>query len=195
ATLDLLSAGRAEMVVGRGSSIEAFPLFGYDLNDYDALFAGKLDLLLQVRANEHVTWSGEFRPPLSGQGVYPRPVQDPLPVWLGVGGTPALVRACRCARAAADGRDHRRRPAAVSAAGGSVSRGGSTRRAFVRAIARRRTRARVRGAEYETGCRRICAGLHRGPYKSRSRAWLGARQSSPLRRGSGPAWCADCRRA
>src|SRR5437660_5088602 len=88
ATLDLLSQGRAEMVVGRGSSIEAFPLFGYDLKDYDALFAEKLDLLLHVRANEHVTWSGEFRPPLSGQGVYPRPVQDPLPIWLGVGGTP-----------------------------------------------------------------------------------------------------------
>src|SRR2546426_8712903 len=88
ATLDLISEGRAEMVVGRGSSIEAFPLFGYDLNDYDALFAEKLDLLLNVRANEHVTWSGEFRPPLSGQGVYPRPVQDPLPIWLGVGGTP-----------------------------------------------------------------------------------------------------------
>src|SRR5256885_15856539 len=85
ATLDLLSAGRAEMVVGRGSSIEAFPLFGYDLNDYDALFTEKLDLLLSVRANEHVTWSGEFRPALSGQGVYPRPIQDPLPIWLGVG--------------------------------------------------------------------------------------------------------------
>jgi len=88
ATLDLLSQGRAEMVVGRGSSIEAFPLFGYDLQDYDALFAEKLDLLLIVRANEHVTWSGEFRPRLTGQGVYPRPVQEPLPVWLGVGGTP-----------------------------------------------------------------------------------------------------------
>src|SRR3982075_3936177 len=73
ATLDLLSEGRAEMVVGRGSSIEAFPLFGYDLKDYDALFAEKLDLLLNVRANEHVTWSGEFRPQLTGQGVYPRP--------------------------------------------------------------------------------------------------------------------------
>src|SRR5438046_4045838 len=94
ATLDLLSEGRAEMVVGRGSSIEAFPLFGYDLKDYDALFAEKLDLLLTVRANEHVTWSGEFRPPLTGQGVYPRPVQDPLPIWLGVGGTPeSFVRA------------------------------------------------------------------------------------------------------
>jgi probable LLM family oxidoreductase len=88
ATLDLLSEGRAEMVVGRGSSIEAFPLFGYRLEDYDALFAEKLDLLLKIRDNEHVHWSGRFRPALTGQGVYPRPVQDPLPIWLGVGGTP-----------------------------------------------------------------------------------------------------------
>ena len=88
ATLDLISEGRAEMVVGRGSSIEAFPLFGYDLNDYDALFADKLDLLLNVRAHEHVTWSGRFRAPLTGQGVYPRPVQERLPIWVGVGGTP-----------------------------------------------------------------------------------------------------------
>src|SRR5712671_164422 len=71
ATLDLISQGRAEMVVGRGSSIEAFPLFGFDLQDYDTLFAEKLALLLKVRANEHVTWSGEFRPPLTGQGIYP----------------------------------------------------------------------------------------------------------------------------
>src|SRR5499425_2471269 len=88
ATLDLLSDGRAEMVVGRGSSIEAFPLFGYRLEDYDALFAEKLDLLLKIREEEHVHWSGRFRPALSGQGVYPRPVQNPLPIWLGVGGTP-----------------------------------------------------------------------------------------------------------
>jgi probable LLM family oxidoreductase len=88
ATLDLLSQGRAEMVVGRGSFIDAFPLFGLPLEDYDALFGEKLNLLLKVRANEHVHWSGRFRPALTGQGVYPRPVQNPLPIWLGVGGTP-----------------------------------------------------------------------------------------------------------
>ncbi len=96
ATLDLLSKGRAEMVVGRGSSIEAFPLFGFRLEDYDSLFAEKLDLLLKIRDNEHVTWSGKYRPALTGQGVYPRPVQNPLPIWLGVGGTPqSFVRAGR----------------------------------------------------------------------------------------------------
>ncbi|HEV2671627.1 MAG TPA: LLM class flavin-dependent oxidoreductase [Gemmatimonadales bacterium] len=88
ATLDLLSQGRAEMVVGRGSSIEAFPLFGFSLDDYDALFAEKLDLLLQIRDNERVHWSGKFRPALTGQGIYPRPYQNPLPIWIGVGGTP-----------------------------------------------------------------------------------------------------------
>jgi probable LLM family oxidoreductase len=94
ATLDLLSRGRAEMVVGRGSSIEAFPLFGYSLEDYDSLFEEKLGLLLNIRENEHVHWSGEHRPALTGQGVYPRPLQDPLPIWLGVGGTPeSFVRA------------------------------------------------------------------------------------------------------
>src|SRR5436190_18279284 len=94
ATLDLLSRGRAEMVVGRGSFIEAFPLFGLKLDDYDALFAEKLELLLTIRENEHVHWSGEYRPALTGQGVYPRPLQDPLPIWLGVGGTPeSFVRA------------------------------------------------------------------------------------------------------
>jgi probable LLM family oxidoreductase len=94
ATLDLLSQGRAEMVVGRGSFIEAFPLFGLRLEDYDALFAEKLDLLLKIRDNEHVHWSGKYRAALTGQGVYPRPVQDPLPIWLGVGGTPgSFVRA------------------------------------------------------------------------------------------------------
>jgi alkanesulfonate monooxygenase SsuD/methylene tetrahydromethanopterin reductase-like flavin-dependent oxidoreductase (luciferase family) len=94
ATLDLLTQGRAEMVVGRGSFIEAFPLFGLRLEDYDSLFATKLDLLLKIRDHEHVHWSGKHRPALTGQGVYPRPVQDPLPIWLGVGGTPqSFVRA------------------------------------------------------------------------------------------------------
>jgi len=94
ATLDLLSQGRAEMVVGRGSFVEAFPLFGLRLEDYDSLFAEKLDLLLKIRDNEHVQWSGEHRPALSGQGIYPRPLQDKLPIWIGVGGTPeSFVRA------------------------------------------------------------------------------------------------------
>src|SRR6476646_1059400 len=85
ATIDLLSGGRAEMIVGRGSSIEAFPLFGFQLEDYDALFAAKLDLLLTIREHEHVHWTGKYRAPLTGQGVYPRPMQDSLPIWLGVG--------------------------------------------------------------------------------------------------------------
>jgi probable LLM family oxidoreductase len=94
ATLDLLSSGRAEIVAGRGSFIEAFPLFGLELEDYDSLFAEKLDLLLNIRENTHVHWSGKHRAPLTGQGVYPRPLQNPLPVWLGVGGTPgSFIRA------------------------------------------------------------------------------------------------------
>jgi probable LLM family oxidoreductase len=94
ATLDLLSKGRAEMVVGRGSFIEAFPLFGLRLEYYDSIFEEKLDLLLKIRDNEHVYWSGKYRPALNGQGVYPRPVQEPLPIWVGVGGTPeSFVRA------------------------------------------------------------------------------------------------------
>lgn len=94
ATLDLISKGRAEIVAGRGSFVEAYPLFGLALEDYDSLFAEKLDLLLKLREKTHVRWSGRHRAALTGQGVYPRPVQDPLPVWLGVGGTPqSFVRA------------------------------------------------------------------------------------------------------
>lgn len=91
ATVDLISAGRTEIMVGRGSFIESFPLFGNDLRDYDGLFAEKLDLLLKLRAEERVTWSGSRRPGLEDAGIYPRPVQQPLPVWLAVGGTPASV--------------------------------------------------------------------------------------------------------
>lgn len=94
ATLDLISQGRAEMVVGRGSFTDAFPLFGLNLQDYDELFSEKLDLLLNIQQHEFVTWSGKFRPALNNQPVYPRPLQDPLPIWIGVGGTPeSFVRA------------------------------------------------------------------------------------------------------
>ncbi len=88
ATLDLISRGRAEIVVGRGSFIDAYPLFGYRLEDYDALFAEKLDLLLKIRAQERVTWSGRFRHALHDQPIFPRPLQEKIPIWLGVGGTP-----------------------------------------------------------------------------------------------------------
>src|ERR1700709_2529494 len=94
ATLDLISKGRIDLVVGRGSFTEAFPLFGLDLADYDTLFAEKLDLLPKIRAPAHVTWRGQHRPALTGQGIYPRPAQHPLPIWVGVGGTPeSFVRA------------------------------------------------------------------------------------------------------
>lgn len=94
ATLDLISKGRAEIIVGRGSFVDAYPLFGFSLEDYDSLFSEKLDLLLRIRENTQVTWSGKHRAPLTGQGVYPRPLQSSLPVWLGVGGTPdSFIRA------------------------------------------------------------------------------------------------------
>ncbi|MFQ3344361.1 MAG: LLM class flavin-dependent oxidoreductase [Candidatus Poseidoniales archaeon] len=94
ATLDLISGGRAEMVVGRGSFTESFPLFGLNIQEYDEIFSEKLDLLLSIRDNETINWSGKYRPPLRNQTVYPRPLQNPLPIWLGVGGTPqSFVRA------------------------------------------------------------------------------------------------------
>ncbi|HEX2206964.1 MAG TPA: LLM class flavin-dependent oxidoreductase [Longimicrobium sp.] len=114
ATLDLLSGGRAEIMAGRGSFIESFPLFGYDLEKYDALFEEKLRLLLQLRGEERVTWSGTHRAPLTGQGVYPRPLQNPLPVWIAVGGTPQSV-----VRAGTLGL-----PLAVAIIGGEVARFG-----------------------------------------------------------------------
>jgi probable LLM family oxidoreductase len=94
ATLDLISQGRAEIVAGRGSFIESYPLFGLRLEDYDSLFSEKLELLLAIRENTQVTWSGKYRPALKGEAIYPRPLQNPLPIWVGVGGTPkSFVRA------------------------------------------------------------------------------------------------------
>ncbi|MGD2071417.1 MAG: LLM class flavin-dependent oxidoreductase [Gemmatimonadota bacterium] len=96
ALIDQISGGRAEIMAGRGSFTESFPLFGQDLGDYDELFSEKLDLLLQLRANERVTWAGRHRPSIDGRPVYPRPVQEPLPVWVAVGGSrPSVVRAAR----------------------------------------------------------------------------------------------------
>jgi alkanesulfonate monooxygenase SsuD/methylene tetrahydromethanopterin reductase-like flavin-dependent oxidoreductase (luciferase family) len=86
--LDLISHGRAEIVAGRGSFVESYPLFGLRFEDYDSLFSEKLDLLLKIRESTHVHWSGKHRAPLTGQAVYPRPLQNPLPIWVGVGGTP-----------------------------------------------------------------------------------------------------------
>ena len=109
ATVDLLSDGRAEIMAGRGSFIESFPLFGYDLKDYDALFAEKLDLLMQINKNEKVNWRGKFRSPIQNQGVYPRPYHPELPIWIAVGGTPESVM-----RAATNGL-----PLAMAIIGGS----------------------------------------------------------------------------
>jgi probable LLM family oxidoreductase len=96
ATVDLLSGGRAEIMAGRGSFIESFPLFGYDLKDYDELFSEKLELLLKLNEAEKITWKGRHRPAINNLGIYPRPVQEKLPVWVAVGGTPAsIVRAGR----------------------------------------------------------------------------------------------------
>jgi alkanesulfonate monooxygenase SsuD/methylene tetrahydromethanopterin reductase-like flavin-dependent oxidoreductase (luciferase family) len=112
ATLDLLSGGRAEIMAGRGSFIESFPLFGYNLDDYDALFAERLDLLLTIRAKAHPVWRGAHRAPLNGEGVYPRALQQPLPVWIASGGTPQSV-----ARAGALGL-----PLAIAIIGGEPAR-------------------------------------------------------------------------
>ncbi len=112
ATLDLISKGRAEIMAGRGSFIESFPLFGYNLEDYDDLFSEKLDLLLAIRDNEVVTWAGNMRPPINERGVYPRPLQDEMPIWIAVGGTPQSV-----ARAGALGL-----PVALAIIGGEPAR-------------------------------------------------------------------------
>ena len=124
ATLDQLSSGRAEIMAGRGSFIESFPLFGYNLEDYDELFTEKLDLLLKLRDSVKVTWSGRLRAPINDRGVYPRPYQDQLPIWIAVGGTPQSVARAGNARPAARTRHHRRRTASLRAAVPALSRNG-----------------------------------------------------------------------
>lgn len=148
ATLDLVSQGRAEMVVGRGSFTESFPLFGLDFNDYDALFAEKLELLLKLRAEERVTWSGKFRPALRDQAVYPRPLQPEIPIWLGVGGTPeSFVRA-----------GHLGLPLMVAVIGGETHR-------FRRAV----DLYRAAGAQAGHAPEKLKVGLHSLGYVARSR--------------------------
>ncbi len=155
ATLDLISHGRAEMIVGRGSSTEAFPLFGFSMDDYDALFEEKLELLLAVRDNEKVRWSGKYRPALTGQGIYPRPMQEKLPIWIGVGGTPeSFARAGLLGLplmvAIIGGETHRFRPLDRSVQGGGrarrapardAARSACTRSATSRPRARKRARS------------------------------------------------------
>jgi probable LLM family oxidoreductase len=132
-TLDLISGGRAEIMAGRGSFIESFPLFGYPLELYDELFAEKLDLLLKLREQVRITWSGKHRPPLNNLGVYPRPVQDPLPVWIAVGGTPeSVVRAAQLGL-----------PLALAIIGGAPQR-------FTRLISLYRQAAREAGRDPQT---------------------------------------------
>ena len=121
ATLDLISQGRAEIIVGRGSFIESYPLFGYDMEHYDELFAEKLDLLLKLREETKVTWTGKHRSSLSGQGVWPRPVQDVLPDTVGCGWNAAVVCTRGDVRAAVDGGDYWRRAAQVSSLCGPLS--------------------------------------------------------------------------
>ena len=157
AELDLISGGRAEIMAGRGSFIESFPLFGYDLDDYDELYAEKLELLLAIRASERVTWSGRLRPPLNDAGVYPRPIQDPLPVWVAVGGSPAVGRPRRHARAAADARDHRWSAGAVRAARRALPTGGRAGRT------RHRPRCRWRSTRTRSSARRRRRPTRRSP--------------------------------
>ena len=172
ATLDLLSGGRAEIVAGRGSFVESFPLFGLAFEDYDALFAEKLDLLLKLRSETHVHWSGRFRPALTGQGVFPRPLQNPLPVWLGVGGTPeSFVRAGQLGLplmvAIIGGEPHRFRPLIdlYREAGRQAGHSPETLRVGIHApgVCRR---------ERRTGRRRFLSRVCSGVYQNWPRAWL-----------------------
>ncbi len=193
ATLDLISGGRAEIMAGRGSFIESFPLFGYDLEDYDELFAEKLDLLLEIRAKPQVVWKGRHCAPLNGQGVYPRALQQPLPVWIASGGTPQSAARAGMLGSPAGDCDHRRRAGAIWPAGGTLSRGGPPGR--VRAgqscggrqrpwLPRRYGRSRRRGF-----LRAIC----RGDEPHRTGARLAAFVAGAIRSGPRPTRPSDRR--
>ena len=188
ATIDLISKGRAEIVVGRGSFGEAYPLFGFTFEDYDALFAEKLDLLLQLRDRTEITWNGRFRPALTGQGVYPRPHQAQLPVWLGVGGTPqSFVRAGTLGL-----------PLMVAIIGGSFDRfrplvdlyrdRRSRRRSCPRNPARRYPRDGLRRRYGRGGARRLLPRLGAYVHRNRPRTRLATRYPCQVRRNVRPAW-------
>ena len=195
ATLDLISGGRAEIMAGRGSFIESFPLFGYDLNDYDELFAEKLDLLLQIRAEPQVTWQGRHRAPLKGQGVYPRALQQPLPVWIASGGTPQSV-----ARAGALGL-----PLAIAIIGGEPARFAPLAELYREAgrragVAPDKLLVGINGHGFladtaEAAIDAFFAPLRRGDEPHRARARLAALVARAIRSGPGPARTSDGRNA
>jgi hypothetical protein len=195
ATLDLISRGRAEIMAGRGSFIESFPLFGYDLNDYDELFAEKLDPLLQIRAEPVVTWKGRHRAPLKSQGVYPRALQQPLPVWIASGGTPQSV-----ARAGALGL-----PLAIAIIGGEparfaplaelLPRGGPPRRRCARQAPGRHQWPWLPRRHGRSRRRCILCALRRGDEPDRPRARLAALVARAIRSGPRPARAFDGRHA
>src|SRR3954454_19260822 len=186
ATLDLISKGRIDLVVGRGSFVEAFPLFGLDLADYDELFEEKLDLLLRLRESERVTWSGRHRPALTGQGVYPRPLQDPLPIWVGVRRAAGTLGRGGPPRAPVVGGDNGGRAAPVRAAGrplppgrcaGGPSAGGAEGRA---------ARVRVRRRQHAGRGRHDLPGLARDVREGEPGARLRAAVAGPVRRDERP---------
>ena len=180
ATLDLISHGRAEIVAGRGSSIEAFPLFGFDLDDYDSLFSEKLDLLLKIRENTHVQWKGKHRAPLTGQAVYPRPLQNPLPIWVGVGSTPESIRSCRHARTSPDGRNYRRRTQAISSPDRPLPRSWAPRRPCRRQTHRRTSRNRFSWGYHTGSCGRFLSRIRSHIHRDRQRTWLAPSDSGTI---------------
>ncbi len=192
AALDLISGGRAEIMAGRGSFIESFPLFGYNLNDYDELFTEKLDLLLQIRAKPVVTWQGRHRPRLNGQGVYPRALQQPLPVWIASGGTPQSV-----ARAGALGL-----PLAIAIIGGPPVRFGPLAELYREAgrragVAPDRLKVGINGHGFLADTAEAAVDAFFGPYAEphRPRARLAALVARAIRSGPRPARPSDGRNA